>query len=44
MGFLYGVYKFLDKHVNWDFGPAVNAELSKIWQGIEKWIIWEWIF
>ena len=34
MDFLQGLYLFLNRHVNWDFGAEMNAKLSAIWKAI----------
>ena len=34
MNALQKIYLFCNQHINWDFGPSVNAQLSSIWHSI----------
>ena len=34
MSTLRKIYAFCNEHITWDFGPAVNAQLTSIWRSI----------
>ena len=34
MNFFQSLYVFFNEHVTWNFGPAINKELSDIWHKI----------